>query len=97
MGFALAVALPVASDLAASPAVVSRDELAVAGTAGNGSLTVTDAVAGNVTIALAAVEAAKLRTEAGLEYEFKMITATAVQQLSQGKWNISEVVTEAIT
>lgn len=69
----------------------------VAGAA-NGTLTVTDAVAGDVTVTLTAEESAKLAAEAGLDYDFKMITvAGAVQQMTAGKFNISSVVTEAIT
>ncbi len=57
-------------DDADSAAVIQVEETAgllylngAAGTAGNGSLTVTDAVAGDVTVVLAAVEAAKLARE----------------------------------
>lgn len=65
--------------------------------AGNGTLTVTDALAGDVTVTVTAAETTKLSEEAGLDYDFKMITgAGAVQQMTVGKFNISSVVTEAI-
>lgn len=65
--------------------------------AGNGTLTVTDAVAGDVTITLAAVESEKLRATDNLQYDFKMVTAAAVQLLTLNRFNISDVVTGAIT
>ncbi|NIQ89668.1 MAG: hypothetical protein GWN93_11700 [Deltaproteobacteria bacterium] len=69
---------------------------AAATVAGNGTLTVDDAVAGDVTVTLAAVESNELRPVDGLYYDFKMVTATAVQLLTMNRFNISDVVTGAI-
>jgi hypothetical protein len=65
--------------------------------AGNGTLTVTDAVAGDVTVTLAAIESEKLRATDNLQYDFKMVTAAVVQLLTRNRFNISDVVTGAIT
>jgi len=67
------------------------------GAAGNGTLTVDDAIAGDVTVTLAAVESEKLRATDNLQYDFKMVTAAAVQLLTINRFNISDVVTGAIT
>jgi len=65
--------------------------------AGNGTLTVDDAVAGDVTVTLAVAETNKLRPVDGLQYDFKMVTvAGLVQLLTLNRFNISDVVTGAI-
>jgi hypothetical protein len=70
---------------------------AVATVAGNGTLTVDDAVAGDVTVTLAVAETNKLRPVDGLQYDFKMVTgAGLVQLLTLNRFNISDVVTGAI-
>ena len=69
---------------------------AAAGTAGNASLTVDDAVAGNVTIVVVAAETDDFAVMSNLYYDIKML-ATTVTQLTEGRFNISDVVTLAIT
>lgn len=69
----------------------------VATVAANGTLTVDNAVAGNVTVTLAAAETEKLRPTDNLQYDFKMVTAAGiVQLLTLNRFNISDVVTGAI-
>jgi len=66
-----------------------------AGTPANGSITVTDAAAGDVTVVLADEETAKLSEEANLVYDFKKITAGGVStQLTTSRFNITSTVTE---
>jgi hypothetical protein len=70
---------------------------AAATVAGNGTLTVDDAVAGDVTVTLAVAESNKLRPVDGLQYDFKMITAAALAQLlTLNRFNISDIVTGVI-
>lgn len=70
---------------------------AAATVAGNGTLTVDDAVAGDVTITLAVAESAKLKTTDNLLYDIKMITVGGLAQLlTMGRFNISDIVTGAI-
>ena len=68
-----------------------------AGTPGNGTLTVDDAVAGNVTITLTDDETTKLTEIRSLYYDFKKITAAGSYIMTSGRFNISDVVTESIT
>ena len=63
--------------------------------AGNGTLVVDDAVAGDITITLAAAETEKLQEIGGLYYDVKMVTAT-VQLLTINRFNIEAVATGAI-
>ena len=58
---------------------------AAAGTAANGSITVTDAVAGDLTVVLAAVEAAKLPVLGRWYYDFQMLTASGVTTVLRGR------------
>lgn len=58
---------------------------AAAGTPANGSITVIDAVKGDLTVALAAVEAAKLENVGNLFYDLQMLTATGVTTLTRGR------------
>ena len=71
---------------------------AAATVAGNGTLTVDDAVAGDVTVTLAVAETAKLKTTDNLLYDFKMITAggLALPVGGIGRFNIGDIVTGAI-
>ena len=66
--------------------------------AGNATMTVTDAVVGNINITVAAVETNKLRLVDGLWYDYKMITVAglAMPPLTINRFNISDVVTGAI-
>ena len=68
----------------------------VAPTAGNGSITVTDVAAGNITVTLAAVESAKLNETRMAFWGVKMVTAAAVEQLDSDRFNVSRSVVEAI-
>jgi len=67
---------------------------AAATVAGNGSITVNDAVAGNITITLAAAETDDLRPQA-LQYDIQMATATGVSTLSDGSARVVADVTRA--
>ena len=70
---------------------------ATATTAANGTIAVTDATAGNITITLAAVETAKLAPADGLYYDVQLIKATSVQTMATGVCNVSADVTRAVT
>jgi hypothetical protein len=66
--------------------------------AGNGSIVVTDAVAGDFTVTLAAVESCKLTEEDGLFYDVKETLAASVPApVITGRFNIASIVTGAIT
>jgi hypothetical protein len=65
--------------------------------AGNGSITVTNAVLGNVDIEVAAIETEKLRPIDNLQYDFKMVTVNAVTLLTLNRFNVTDLVTGAIT
>ena len=71
---------------------------AAATVAGNGTLTVADAVAGVVTVTRAVAATAKLKTTDNLLYDFKMITAggVALPVGGIGRFNIGDIVTGAI-
>lgn len=66
-----------------------------AGTAGNGSLTVTDAALGNITITLVASESIKI-TPATYLYDVKVVRASGVSTLTQGKIAILPDITKAV-
>lgn len=66
-------------------------------TPGNGVINVTDAVAGDLTVTLAAVETAKLTACPNALYDLKMVTAAAVSVLTSDRFNIASVTTEAVT
>lgn len=65
------------------------------GTAGQGSLTVNDATAGNVTIALAAAASAQLKAAVGLLADVQMLTASGVMTLTEMDVTIEADVTLA--
>ena len=69
---------------------------AAAGTAANGSLTVTNATTGAVTLVLKAVETAEFDTLAG-DYDIQMVTASGVTTLTAGHIAVSPDVTRAIS
>ena len=58
---------------------------AAADTPANGSITVTDAAVGDLTVALAAVESAKLDDEGHLFYDVQMLATTTVTTLVRGR------------
>ncbi len=68
-------------------------------TAANGTLTIDDAVAGNITVTLEAVESAKLSPEVLLSYDVKRVAASDGRQylMTQNFFNILDVTTEALT
>jgi len=68
----------------------------VAATAGNGSITIDDEAAGDITIALDAAEAATLGAAVNLVYDVQLITASAVTTLTYGACTITGDVTRAV-
>lgn len=64
------------------------------GTAGNGSLTVDDEDAGNITIVLKAVETAKLR-RANLHYDVQVLISGVISTRTESRCNIAVDVTRA--
>jgi hypothetical protein len=71
--------------------------MGVAGTAGNGSIVVTDAVAGDLTITLAAVETAKLTDKGRFWYDIQWLSAAGVvATLTKGRVHIIGDVTRAV-
>lgn len=68
-----------------------------AATASKGSITITDAVNGNITIALTADMTADLAIKSGLHYDIQMITASAVQTLAVGRFTITADATRAVS
>lgn len=69
---------------------------AAATVAGNGTLTVTDAATGAITVTLDDSEAAKLETADAIFYDVKKITATGSQLMTIGRFNVADLVTEGI-
>jgi hypothetical protein len=67
----------------------------VAVTAANGSITVTDAVTGALTVVLAAVESAKLDEMIGGHYDIQMLTASGVSTLTDATLVVTQDVTRA--
>jgi len=65
--------------------------------AGNGTLTVDDVAAGDITVTLADGETDDLETEDALHYDVKKITATGSQLMTIGRFNIADLMTESIT
>ena len=65
------------------------------GTAGNATLTVIDATAGDVTITCAASEMAKLAIRSGLYYDLQVKIGTTISTLAFGRLNVVEDVTKA--
>jgi hypothetical protein len=63
----------------------------------NGSITVTDAVAGDITIALAAVESDDLVIQGGLSYDVQFLSAAGVQTLTLAQARVGADVTRSIT
>lgn len=92
-------------DHADSAAAIQIDEnvgllfiMGTVGTAANGSITVTDAVAGDMTIALDAVETAKLSDKGRFWYDIQWIDAAgAVRTLCKGRAHIIGDITRAVT
>lgn len=70
---------------------------AAAETAANGSLTVTDAATGDMTLVLAAVESAKMPVDKTLVYDIQMLTASGVSTLAAGTLAFSADVTRAVS
>lgn len=66
-------------------------------TPAHGSITVTDAVAGDLTIVLAAAETAKLSLLDDGVYDVQMLTASGVQTLTDGELNVVLDVTRAVS
>lgn len=73
-----------------------RINAAEAGTPGNGSITIDDLAAGDVTLTLAADETEGLTPHVGYFYDIQMITATAVETLTAGTCNVTADVTRAV-
>ncbi len=67
---------------------------AAAITAANGDITVDNAASGNITITLAAAETAKLTLKSRY-YDVQMLTATTVQTMTSGVFEVSADVTKA--
>jgi len=67
-----------------------------AATAGNGSITIDDADAGDITITLEAEETDDLVVAKNLYYDVQKITATAVNTLTEGDCEIAADVTRAV-
>ncbi len=66
-----------------------------AATPANGSITVTDEDAGDLTVTVAAAETGKLDAATSLIYDVKLITATAATVLTEGTAKITAVATRA--
>lgn len=64
-----------------------------AGTPANGSITVTDALVGNITVVLAAVEAAKIEATKQFWYDVQMLDGTVVTTLRSGYLMVTSDVT----
>lgn len=69
---------------------------AAAAVPGNGSITVDDAAAGDITIALQEAETDDLAPDSGLYYDVQVLLAGAVTTLTEGACNISGDVTRRI-
>ena len=70
---------------------------AAASTAANGSITVTDATAGNLTVALEAEESAKLDNVGALHYDIQEIEGTTVTTLVRGRAQVIADATKAVS
>lgn len=66
------------------------------GTPGHGSITVSDAAAGNITIAVDEDVTRQLKSANGLHYDIKMMASGSLTKLSQGKFTITNAVTLSI-
>lgn len=67
-----------------------------AGTAGNGSLTISDLALGNITLALVASETAKLIPGLGYYYDIQKITGATVTTMTTGTFNVTPDVTMTV-
>jgi hypothetical protein len=67
-----------------------------AGTAGNGSLTVDDEAAGDITVVLAAADADDLEVRGALYYDVQMLSAAGVTTLTSGTFSVEADVTRVI-
>ena len=70
---------------------------AAASVAGNGSITVSDASAGDITVTLAAAETDDLIPQGGLYYDVQMLSAAGVETLSDGPAAVVADVTRAVS
>jgi hypothetical protein len=70
---------------------------AAASAAANGSITVTDATAGNLTVALQAEESAKLDDVGALHYDVQEIEGTTVTTLVRGSARVLADATKAVS
>lgn len=70
---------------------------AAAVTAGNGSIAVTNATTGALTVTLAAIETAKLSEMIGGAYDIQMLTATGVSTLTDATLVVTQDVTRAVS
>jgi hypothetical protein len=68
----------------------------VAGTAADGSITIDDATAGDITIALAARSTALLRPSTILYYDIQIITPTTITTPGEGVLDIAADVTRSV-
>lgn len=69
----------------------------VAGTAGQGSLTVTNATTGAITVGLLPVASATLPAPQNYRYDVRMIAGAVVTPLTQGVFTVNPEVTKAIS
>jgi len=70
---------------------------AAASQASDGSITIDDADAGDITIALAESVSDDLEVRSSMYYDVQLITATAVSTLSEGYCNVNADVTRAVS
>ena len=70
---------------------------AAASVAGNGTITVNDAVTGSITVTLAAAETDDLIPQGGLYYDVQMLSASGVSTLSDGPCAVVADITRAVS
>jgi hypothetical protein len=79
---------------------VTRDGLSrlngVAATAANGSITVSDAAAGDVSVTVAAIETAKLAIRSGMYYDLQVKVGGVVSTIAAGRVNVIYDVTKSV-
>ncbi len=68
---------------------------AAAATAANGTLTVDDETAGDITIALDEIETAKLSVYSNISYDVQMLNSGTISTVTEGLFNITADVTRA--
>jgi len=64
---------------------------------GNGSITVTDAAIGNITVVLAAAETAKLEATKKFWYDVQMLEGTVITTLREGRLMVTSDVVRAVS